>query len=143
MAYDKLLNLYPDTGQSATAGPTTVTGSAKFLGRNRSYVAEVRVGGDITGAGATLTPTIEESANGTSGWAQIAAGVAITAEQVGYVGGTTPRPEVPGLPPVSIGFTTTKDYGRTILTLAGTTPSFPLTSVTVVPNDTAIKRSGS
>lgn len=141
--YDKLLNLYPDTGQYASAGPGNVTGSAKFLGRNRGYTAEVRVGGDITPAGATLAATIEESANGTSGWAQIAAGALITAEQVGYVGGTTPRPEVPGFPPVQIGFQTTKDYVRAILTLTGTTPAFPLTSVTVVPNDTATKRSGS
>jgi hypothetical protein len=137
VAYDSLINLY---------GPATLTttaqGTAKVLGRNRGFTGVVRVGGDVTGAGATMTATIEESATGTAGWAVIATFPAVTDEMVGYVSGTTPRYEVPGEDPLSVAFKTSKDYVRAVLTTGGTTPSFGLTSVTVQPNDTAYKISG-
>lgn len=150
--FDRLLNLWPDGPATAggtnsgTAGPATITGSAKFLGKNKGFTAQVRVGGDITGAGASMTPTFEESANGTSGWTALAAMAAITAEQVGGISTTPvarPAPEIPGSRPATVGFQTTKDYVRVVLTMAGTGPSFPLTSVTVVPNASATLPSGS
>ena len=61
--------------------------------------------------------------------------------------GTTPRYEIPlvgsNAPhPQRLGFTTTKDYVRAVLTLAGTSPVFPLTSVMVEPVDNPTLMSG-
>ena len=116
-----------------------------MLGRNRAFRGILRVGGDVTGATPTLNVTIEQSANGTTGWAAIpgAAFAQVIDEMVGYVGGTTPRYEVPGEDPLSLTFTPTQDYVRAVLTVGGTgSPTFPLTSVAVEPLDVATKRSG-
>lgn len=139
MAYDALLNLYGP----ATATATT-QGSAKAWGRNRAMRVEARVGGDVTGTTPSMTITVEQSATGTGSWALIpgATFAAITDEQVGFVGGTTPRYEVPGEDPLSMTVTPTQDYVRAVLTLSGTTPSFPLTSVNAFPIDSPTKRSG-
>jgi len=136
--WDGALNLL-----SGNLSGTPAAGSAKFLGKNRSYRVWGRCGGDVTGAGATCTVTIEESANGTTGWTLIAGPMTIT-EQVGYVGGTTPRPEVPSGVAVLpwLVFTTSKDYVRAVPALAGTTPVFPSVSVNTEPLDAAVLGSG-
>ena len=137
---DATLLLY----SGSISGAATTQQAAKFLGRNRVYHAVGRVGGDVTGAGATLTFTIEESSNGTSGWAAVpGSGTGTLVEMVGYVGGTTPRPEVPRVAdPVRVPFLTTKDYVRVVTTAGGTTPAFPSTSIDAEPQDTATKKSG-
>ena len=136
--YDTLLNLF----SANVSGAATTNGSAKALGRNRSFQAVLRVGGDVTGTTPTLNVTIEESATGTGSWTQIAAFAQVIDEQVGYVATTTPRYEVPGEDPLTVGFVTSKDYVRAVVVAGGTTPAFPLTSVNVRPLDSAYKRSG-
>ncbi len=138
MVWDGLLNLL-----SGNLSGTPAAGSAKRLGKNRTYRAWGRCGGDVTGAGATLNVTIEESADGATGWVQIAGPMAIT-EQVGYVGGTTPRPEVPSGVAVLpwLFFTTSKDFVRAVPALSGTSPVFPNVSVTTEPIDAPFLASG-
>jgi hypothetical protein len=136
--WDGALNLL-----SGTLTGSPAAGAAKFLGKNRTYRFWGRCGGDVTPAGATLEIRIEESANGTTGWTLIAGPMVIT-EQVGYVGGTTPRPEVPSgvavLPWLIV--TTSKDYVRAVPTLVGTTPTFPTVSVNTEPLDAPVLASG-
>lgn len=138
MPNDANLNLY---------GPATLTttsnGTAKFLGRNKSFVAKLRCGGDVTGTTPSATGAIRESADGTSGFVTVGTIGPITDEQVGFVsGGGIPRYEVPGEEPLSVAFNTTKDWVRIEWTVSGTTPSFPLMSVTIEPQNGAHKRSG-
>jgi hypothetical protein len=137
--YDALLNLH----SANISGAATTNGSAKYLGRNRTFRAIGRVGGDVTGSAPTLTISLEESTTGTGSWTAIPGSMTLT-EQVGYVATTTPRYEVPSavatLP--SIVFTTTKDYVRTSVVAGGTTPAFPNMSVVVEPVDMPVLASG-
>lgn len=145
--YDAALNLIP----SQTVGPSTVTGTGKPLGRNRSYNAVVRVAGDAF-AGGTCALTIEQSA--TLGGSYTAIAGPISLAELATIQGTTPRYEIPlalagsvqgtpGTPsPQRLAFTTTLDYVRAVLTTGGTTPSFPLTTVVVEPIDNPTLMSG-
>ena len=135
--YDETLKLYEGTLTSDTDG------DAKALGRNRSFTAILRVGGDVTGTSPTLDVTIQQSATGTGSWTTIGTFTQVTDEMVGYIATATPRYEVPGEDPLTCAFNTTQDYVRAVLNIGGTaSPTFPLTSIHVVPNDTAHKRSG-
>jgi hypothetical protein len=141
--YDALLNLL-----SGSLSGTPAAGTAKALGRNRTFRAIGRCGGDVTGAGATCSIAFEESSNGTSGWAAIPGVGALTiTEQVGGFATTPtvrPSPEIPSqvFPLPSVTFTTTKDFVRAVPTLGGTTPVFPGISVTVEPVDLTVLPSG-
>jgi hypothetical protein len=136
--YDATLNLLEPSSITSTAN-----GTAKFLGRNRSFLAELRVGGDVTGTNPTLDVTIEEDANGAGVGTEIAAVTQITNEMVGYIATATPRYEVPGESPLSVVFRTSLDYVRAVITIGGTdTPTFNDVSVRVRPLSEAYKRSG-
>jgi hypothetical protein len=146
--YDNLLNLIP----SQTVGATVITGTGKPLGRNRSFNAVARIAGDVTGAGAALALTIEQSATVGGTYAQIAGPLAMV--ELATIQGTTARPEIPlvlaasvqgtaGTPnPQRLTFNTTLDFVRAILTPTGTTPSFPGTTVVIEPIDNPTVMSG-
>lgn len=135
MAYDATLNLLEPTTITATAA-----GTAKYLGRNRTFKAYQRVGGDVTGTPSWVAD-IQESTDGVTGWTSIVSFPAVTAEMVGYVAGTTPRYEVPGSDANVRVFSTTKDYVRVNSTV-GSTGAMPLSSVKVQPSGDAYKQSG-
>jgi hypothetical protein len=138
VAYDNAINLFANNISAAG----TVQQAAKPVGRNRSFYAVGRVGGDVTGTTPTLTFTIEQSADGVSGFTQIAGPFTLT-EMVGYVAGTTPRYEVPGLDAVKGAFNTTQDYVRAVTTAGGTSPVFPSVSIKLEPIvGAAFKQSG-
>jgi hypothetical protein len=137
--YDATLNLLEPSSITSTAN-----GTAKFLGRNRSFLAELRVGGDVTGTNPTLDVTVEQSAD-LSTWTEIAEFSQVIDEMVGYVDASpvSVRPEVPGEAALTRTFSTTQDYVRAVVTVGGTaTPTFPLTSVKVLPLDVAHRLSG-
>jgi hypothetical protein len=138
--WDALLNLH----SANISGAGTTNGGAKFLGRNRTFRAWGRCAGDVTGAGASCVISLEESTNGSTGWAAIPnAGSLTVTEQVG-VQGTTARPEIPSSVAVlpSLTFTPTKDYVRTSVVAGGTSPVFPGLTVNVEPLDTPLLQSG-
>jgi hypothetical protein len=142
--WDDLINLWPAWGQSGNIATGAAAGPVKRLGKNRTYRVWGRCGGDVTGAGATLGISVEESADGATGWTVIAGPMNVT-EQVGAVSATIPRPEVPSgvatLPWLI--FTTSKDYVRMAApTLGGTTPVFPAVSVKAEPVDAPHLASG-
>lgn len=140
--YDSLLNLYSGT---LTGAPGAQGG--KMLGRNRTFRAIGRCGGDAT-VGATATFAFEESNTPGSGYAAIAGAPSlVVTEQVGgFATSPTvrPSPEIPSSvsPLPSATFTTTKDYVRVNITLGGTTPTLPGVSVSVEPLDAALLPSG-
>lgn len=143
MAHDELLRLLGTTGDPEQDISTTGNGTARFVGKNKSFLAAARVGGDVTGSSPTLNLNIYESADGTNSFALVASFAQITDEQVGYIATSTPRYEVPGEDPLVISFTTTKDYIRCSYTVGGTTPVFNDVSVELYPQHTAaFKRSG-
>ncbi len=137
MAYDTLLNLLEPSTVNATAN-----GSAKYLGKNRTFKAYQRVGGDVTGTSPTWDAAIQESADGSTGWTTVVSFPQVTTEMVGFVASTTPRYEVPGSDANMRIFSTTKDYVRVANTTGGTTPVFPLASVKIQPTSEAYKQSG-
>lgn len=143
MAHDELLRLTGSSGDPEQDISATGSGTARFVGKGKSFIALLRVGGDVTGTSPTLDMRIQQSANGSSGWATIATFTQVTDEQVGYVATTTPRYEVPGEEPLSAGFTTTQDYLRVDYTAGGTTPVFNDVSVELYPTHAPVmKRSG-
>lgn len=139
---DALLNLYEPATLSATGN-----GTAKRLGRNRSFRAIARVGGDVTGTNPSATGAIAQSQD-QSTWTVLATFPAIIDEMIGYVDASppsaaeAPRPEVPGEDPLIVTFNTTQDYVRVQWTVTGTTPVFPLTSVVIQPLPSAHRLSG-
>lgn len=132
MAYDELLKLLGTAGDPEADLSTTGSGVARFAGKNRSFNAFLRIGGDVTGTSPTLDMRIQESPDGTGSWVTIATFAQQIDEQVGYIATATPRYEVPGEDPVVRGFTLTKDYVRVDYTLGGTTPVFNDVSVELV-----------
>lgn len=139
--YDALLNLH----SANISGAGATNGTAKYLGRNRTYRAWGRVAGDVTGAGATCTITLQESTTLAMGTPTAIAGSLVVTEQAGFgSGGTVPRPEIPSTvsPLPSLVFTTTKDYVQTIVTAGGTSPVFPGLTVVIEPIDAPTLPSG-
>lgn len=137
---DKLLMLYSG---SLSGTPGAQTGA--LLGKNRVFRAWGRCAGDVTGAGATCSMAIEEATTlGGSYTVVPGSGTLAITEQYGGVNGTTPAPEIPTavIPLPSIVFTTTKDYVRVNVTLAGTSPVFPGTTVYCEPIDAPSVPSG-
>lgn len=145
MAHDELLRLLgasqgdPEQDISATG-----TGSAVFAGKDRAFIARLRVGGDVTGSSPTLDMVIQESTDGSTSWGTVATFTQVTDEQVGYIATATPRYEVPGEDPLAVMFMTTKDYLRCSYTVGGTgSPTFNDVSVELDPvKGFAYKRSG-
>lgn len=150
---DALLKLFPALGQSGSisAAGAVANTAVPFLGRNRSYNAVARIGGDVTGTGPTLSFTLEESNAAGSGFAQIpGTGTINVSEMWGLqaAGGSSAagaKPEIPRVPgtPVRVPFTTTKDYVRAVLTAGGTSPVYPTVSIYAEPTDITSKISGS
>lgn len=145
---DALLQLF---SASINAAGVVTQQAGRFLGRNRTYNAVARVGGDVTGTGPTLSFTLEESNALASGYGQIpGTGTINVTEMWGLqaaggsaaVGAKPEIPRVPGTPP-RVAFSTTKDYVRAVVTAGGTSPVFPNTSIYAEPLDVASKISGS
>lgn len=139
--YDTTLNLIEPSTLTSTGN-----GDTKFLGRNRAFRGELRVGGDVTGTLPTMDVVVKQSSD-LSTWTTLATFAQVIDEQVGYIdaagAGAGPRPEVPGEDPLVVNFSTTADYVRAEVTIGGTgTPTFPLVSVKVTPLDVAHRRSG-
>ena len=65
---DALLRVF--SGSISVTGAQTQQAGV-FAGRNRTYNAVARVGGDVTGTGPTLSYTLEESSLLASGYAQV------------------------------------------------------------------------
>lgn len=120
------------------------TGDWKFVGSRRGGKAILTVGGDVTGTNPTLDWTIEGSSDGVGASdATLATGAQVTDEMVGYIDVDTPRYEVPGEDPISVGFETgAYDYIRVNLNTGGTTPVFNTVSVEIEMTDLAYVRSG-
>lgn len=145
---DALLQLF--TADIGAAG-VVAQQAGRFLGRNRTYNAVPRIGGDVTGTTPTLSFTLEESNALASGYAQIpGTGTINVTEMWGLqaaggsaLAGAKPEiPRVPGTPP-RVAFTTTKDFVRAVVTAGGTGPVFPKTTIYAEPLDVATKISGS
>lgn len=149
--FDSKLDLY--SGSPSGVGTTNATGQQ--LGRNRTYRAWGRCSGDMTGAGATCSVAITESATQGGTYAAIPGAAALVISEQVSIQGTSVRPEIPAPfspyapvnPPTtgplpSVVFTTTKDWVRAEVTLAGTSPSFPSTSVKIEPLDKPTVASG-
>jgi hypothetical protein len=145
---DLLLRLF---SASVNAAGVVTQQPGCFLGRNRTYFAVPRIGGDVTGTTPTLSFTLEESNALASGYAQVpGTGTINVTEMWGLqaaggsaAAGAKPElPRVPGTPP-KIGFTTTKDYVRAVVTAGGTSPVFPNASIYAEPAEGATKQSGS
>lgn len=117
----------------------------QFLGRNRSYNAVARAGGDWTGAGVALSFTLEESNALASGYAQIpGTGTINVTEQSGSYSTNPAKVELPRAGnPLRVPFSTTKDYVRAVVLAGGTTPAIPGVSIYAEPLDVATKPSGS
>lgn len=124
----------------SAAGVVSETG--KLLGKNRSFNAVCRVGGDVTGAGAALTFILEESAVLTSGYAQIPGTGTVTLTEMAGTSGLLPKSEIPGSLALRVPFNTTKDYVRVTSTTAGTSPVFPGVSVYADPISNPLVPSG-
>lgn len=141
---DATLKLFPASGNSGTINAAgTVNQAGKFLGRNRSFNLLARLAGTIT-AGATLAFTLDESADGSTGWTPVA-GVAQTTvpQMLGYqTGGGVARVEVPGTLPLRVPFVTTKDYVRVNTIVGGTTPTITGISFYAEPIDNPVLPSG-
>lgn len=143
MAHDELLRLLGTSGDPEQDITTTGDGTARFVGKGKTFLAVARVGGDIRGTSPTLTLTINQSANGTTSFASIASIALSATEQVGYISGSTPRYEVPGSEPLTATFTTTQDYIRCSYTVGGTSPAFDDVSCELIPVHAPLfKRSG-
>lgn len=108
--YDAIKSVFMLRPQAATS---TQTGSAiDTLGYNSASVAlEV---GAVSGTSPTLDVAIEESADGSTGWTNVASFTQVTASNNSQV------KRVDGLG------TSRKRYLRAVATIAGTSPSFAL-----------------
>jgi|SRR3989344_944675 len=106
--YDAIKSVFTLRPQTATS---TQTGAAiDTLGYNSASVAlEV---GAVSGTSPTLDVAIEESADGSTGWANVASFTQVTASN------NSQAKRVDGLG------TSRKRYLRTVATIAGTSPSF-------------------
>lgn len=135
---DSLLKLM---GKDINAA-ATVSETGKFLGRNRSFNAVCRVGGDVTGAGAALTFVLEESTALTGSYTAIPGTGTVTLVEMAGSTGTQPKSEIPGSLAVRVPFITTKDYVRVTSTTAGTSPVFPGVSIYADPINNAVVPSG-
>ena len=143
MPHDELLRMLGTTGDPEQDLSTNGDGTARFAGKYKTYIGVARVGGDVTGTSPSLVLTVNESANGTSSFSNVATFAAITDEQVGHVASTAPNYAVPGDDPLLVSFTTSKDYVRVSWTMTGTTPVFNDVSVELKPVATAaFRRSG-
>lgn len=144
---DALLRVF--SGSISVTGAQTQQAGV-FAGRNRTYNAVARVGGDVTGTGPTLSFTLEESSLLASGYAQVpGTGTINVTEMWGLqaaggasaVGAKPEIPRVPGTPP-RVAFSSTKDFVRAVVTAGGTSPVFPSTTIYLEPLDVATKISG-
>lgn len=145
---DALLRVF--SGSISVTGAQTQQAGV-FAGRNRTYNAVARVGGDVTGTGPTLSYILEESSLLASGYAQVpGTGTINVTEMWGLqaaggasaVGAKPEIPRVPGTPP-RVAFSTTKDFVRAVVAAGGTSPVFPSTTIYLEPLDVATKISGS
>jgi hypothetical protein len=121
---------------------SVVNQPGKFLGRNRAFNLVGRIGGDVTGAGAALTFTIEECTTLGGTYTTVPGTGTVTLTEMVGTGGSAPKPEIPGALPVRVPITTTKDFVRITTTAAGTTPVFPGVSVYADPIDNPMLPSG-
>jgi len=136
---DKTLSLFAGTISAAS----TVAQTGKFLGKNRAWNAVARLGGTIT-AGATLSYTMEESADNATGWTTVPGTGSVTVPQMVGFQSTTPAAayEVPGTFAIRTPFNNTKDYVRVSTTVGGTTPTITGISIYADPVNNPIVNSG-
>lgn len=145
---DLLLRLF-SASISVTGAQTQQAGV--YAGRNRSFNAVARVGGDVTGTGPTLSFTLEESNALASGYAQVPGTGTINVTEMwglqaaGGASAAGAKPELPRVPgtPVRVPFATTKDYVRAVVAAGGTSPVFPNATIYAEPIDATSKISGS
>jgi hypothetical protein len=129
MAYDSLIWLSGTTSDPTETVTATGNGSAKDCGADRVFEAELRIGGAVSGPSPTLTVTIEESTDGSTGWGVIATFAQETTSDRG-----SSDYAVPGSAPQKRWFRTSKRYVRWVKTAGGTTPSFGGTSCVLIPH---------
>jgi hypothetical protein len=144
--HDDLHRLLGTTGNPKETLTATGSGSYVYVGAYKAFRAELRVGGDITGTNPTLDMRVQTDLDGQGSGTTALTFTQVTTEQVGYVGGTTPRYEVPGSDPLTGVFETgANPYVRADYTIGGTaTPTFPGVSVELVPiKGYASRKSGS
>ncbi|HEX6786955.1 MAG TPA: hypothetical protein VF076_07140 [Acidimicrobiales bacterium] len=109
----------------------------------------------MTGAGATCTVAVEQSATLGGTYAAVPGSPSLTLTEQTSIQGTNVRPEIPApfspyapvvagtsgpLPTVT--FTPSLDYVRVNITLAGTSPVFPAVSLNIEPIDAPVVASG-
>ena len=109
---DELLRLTGTTGAPRQVITTTGDGSAVYVGRGRFAFAELRIGGAVTGTSPTLDVTIQESADGSTGWTVAATFPQRTTSDV--------VADQIGTGPNRVGVAFTKDYARASRTIGGT-----------------------
>lgn len=145
---DLLLRLF---SASVNAAGVVAQQAGIFAGRNRSFNAVARIGGDVTGTTPTLTFTLEESNALASGYTQIPGTGTINVTEMwglqaaGTSAAAGAKPEIPRVPgtPIRVPFTATKDYVRAVVTAGGTSPVFPNASIYAEPLEATSKISGS
>jgi hypothetical protein len=128
----RLLGTAGDPRQTLTA---TGSGTWRFVGKNKAYRAQMRIGGAVSGTNPTLDMRVQQAATSGGVATTVATFTQATASQVGYTtSGGTPRYEVPGTqdPPEQI-FAATQDWIRVDYTVGGSaSPSFGNVSVELV-----------
>jgi hypothetical protein len=145
---DLLLRLF--SADISAAGVVTQQAGV-FAGRNRTFNAVPRIGGDVTGTTPTLSFTLEESNALASGYAQVPGTGTINVTEMwglqaaGGAAAAGAKPEIPRVPgtPPRVAFATTKDYVRAVVTAGGTSPVFPKATIYLEPTDATSKISGS
>lgn len=139
MAYDKSLWLLDPAGDGMETVTASGNGTGVAIGANRLCIAELRVGGVVTGTLPTLDIKLEESA--TLGGSYTPIGAHAVAGSTGVwafprvIASMQGEPLAPGtVQPYRIAFLTSLPFVRAVKTIGGTAvPTFTDTSVQIVP----------
>jgi hypothetical protein len=100
-------------GASPRAATGTVTGSAIDCITGDGRCTAIQLVGSVGGTSPTLAGKIQESANGSSGWADVATFTTVNASDNSQM----------------VSFDRTQRYLRYVGTITGTTPTIPFTAV--------------
>lgn len=128
MAYDELLRLTGTTNNPLETVTATANGTAIYVGAGKTFFAERRIGGAVTGTTPTLDLKVQEASTPGGTFTDLAPFPTATATDAGETGSRA----------VVRGFSTTKDYVRVVKTVGGTSPSFGGVSVLLQPVGVAV-----
>lgn len=137
IAYDSALWLSGNaTNPSETITTSNATKAGTALAPNRVYLAELRVGGAVTGTSPTLDITVQDSVTGSTSWQTIATFAQVTTTMSGVTNPENTAAAARGAALVrAFRVTDARPYVHIGVTAGGTTPSFSDVTVRVIPLD--------